>query len=135
MAQEQKDVKPIDGKHADGKKYTLDSLKKHTANKFGSFTQINIEDGTLLSIMEGIESLTDTVRQLANGKKLGLWLTESEVSKDYEVSIKTIRKWRQQNGLPFSTPPGKKGYLYARSDIEKFLEKHRNDVAKRYIKE
>lgn len=131
---EMKENKPIDSKHADGKKYTLAMLKKHTANKFGSFTQINIENETLQSLMDGIESLTDTVRQLANGQKLGLWLTEAQVSKDYEVSIKTIRKWRQSDGLPYSVPPGKKGYLYARSDIETFLEKHRKDITKRFVK-
>lgn len=56
------------------------------------------------------------------------WLTPSDVSKEYSMSISTLAKWRMDNKyLPFSKVS--KYIKYKRSDIELFLNTNIIEVA------
>lgn len=88
-------------------------------------TQIVIANDNLVDLLDRFDNMKEQLTRLAAGKKIGIWLTEREVSTQYEVSVKTIRNWRKNGSLLFSSPPGKKGFLYRRDDVDDFIEKHR----------
>lgn len=73
----------------------------------------------------GLDSLLNNRIALLNGES---YLTDKEVSARLKVSRRTLQDWRT-NGLVAYTQVGGK-VLYAESDIQAILEKHRQEAFK-----
>lgn len=72
---------------------------------------------------DGLEKLVKNRRPLLNGES---YLTDREVSIRLKVGRRTLQDWRT-NGLIAYTQVGGK-VLYAESDIQALLEKHRREA-------
>lgn len=57
-----------------------------------------------------------------------IWLTSSDVKKNYPICTNTLRKYRTNNKIPFTFQNGK--YLYKKEDIEAFFEENYNGKKK-----
>lgn len=78
---------------------------------------------TLNRVRDNLEKLVKNRRLLLNGE---CYLTDKEVSTRLKVSRRTLQDWRT-NGLIAYTQVGGK-VLYAESDIQAVLEKHRKEA-------
>ena len=69
---------------------------------------------SLDSMLNGIESIVNL-----NGER---FLSNHEVSKKLNVSLRTLQEWRDTGLIPFIQIKGK--IIYRQSDIDKLLQKH-----------
>ena len=67
----------------------------------------------------GIESIVKHYKPHLNGER---FLTNHEVSKKLNVSLRTLQEWRDTGLIPFIQIKGK--IIYRQSDIDKLLQKH-----------
>ena len=74
---------------------------------------------SLDSMLIGIESIVKHYKPHLNGER---FLSNNEVSKKLNVSLRTLQKWRDTGLIPFIQIKGK--IIYRQSDIDKLLQKH-----------
>ena len=74
---------------------------------------------SLDSMLHGIESIVKHYKPHLNGERI---LSNNEVSKKLNVSLRTLQKWRDTGLIPFIQIKGK--IIYRQSDIDKLLQKH-----------
>lgn len=74
---------------------------------------------SLDSMLHGIESIVKHYKPHLNGER---FLSNNEVSKKLNVSLRTLQKWRDTGLIPFIQIKGK--IIYRQSDIDKLLQKH-----------
>ena len=74
---------------------------------------------SLDSMLSGIESIVKHYKPHLNGER---FLTNHEVSKKLNVSLRTLQEWRDMGLIPFIQVKGK--IIYRQSDIDKLLQKH-----------
>ena len=70
-------------------------------------------------MLNGIESIVKLYKPHLNGER---FLSNNEVSKKLNVSLRTLQKWRDTGLIPFIQIKGK--IIYRQSDIDKLLQKH-----------
>lgn len=73
---------------------------------------------------DGLEKLVKNRRPLLNGE---CYLTDKEVSLRLKVSRRTLQEWRTAGAITYTQLGGK--VLYAESDIQKLLVKHRQEAS------
>ena len=73
----------------------------------------------------GIESIVKHYKPHLNGER---FLSNNEVSKKLNVSLRTLQEWRDTGLIPFIQIKGK--IIYRQSDIDKLLQKHILKVGK-----
>ena len=71
------------------------------------------------SMLIGIESIVKHYKPHLNGER---FLSNNEVSKKLNVSLRTLQEWRDTGLIPFIQIKGK--IIYRQSDIDKLLQKH-----------
>ena len=69
---------------------------------------------SLDSMLNGIESIVKHYKPHLNGER---FLSNHEVSKKLNVSLRTLQEWRDTGLIPFIQ-------IYRQSDIDKLLQKH-----------
>ena len=74
---------------------------------------------SLESTLDGIESIVKQYKPPLNGER---FLSNHEVSKKLNVSLRTLQEWRDTGLIPFIQIKGK--IIYRQSDIDKLLQKH-----------
>lgn len=74
---------------------------------------------SLDSMLSGIESIVKHYKPHLNGER---FLSNNEVSKKLNVSLRTLQEWRDTGLIPFIQIKGK--IIYRQSDIDKLLPKH-----------
>ena len=74
---------------------------------------------SLDSMLIGIESIVKHYKPHLNGER---FLSNNEVSKKLNVSLRTLQEWRDTGLIPFIQIKGK--IIYRQSDIDKLLQKH-----------
>lgn len=74
---------------------------------------------SLNSMLDGIESIVKHYKPHLNGER---FLSNNEVSKKLNVSLRTLQEWRDIGLIPFIQIKGK--IIYRQSDIDKLLQKH-----------
>ena len=74
---------------------------------------------SLDSMLIGIESIVKHYKPHLNGER---FLSNNEVSKKLNVSLRTLQKWRDTGLIPFIQIKGK--IIYRQRDIDKLLQKH-----------
>ena len=74
---------------------------------------------SLDSMLSGIESIVKHYKPHLNGER---FLSNNEVSKKLNVSLRTLQKWRDTGLIPFIQIKAK--IIYRQSDIDKLLQKH-----------
>ena len=74
---------------------------------------------SLDSMLIGIESIVKHYKPHLNGER---FLSNNEVSKKLNVSLRTLQKWRDTGLIPFIQIKGK--IIYRQSDIDELLQKH-----------
>ena len=74
---------------------------------------------SLDSMLNGIESIVKHYKPHLNGE---CFLSNNEVSKKLNVSLRTLQEWRDTGLIPFIQIKGK--IIYRQSDIDKLLQKH-----------
>ena len=74
---------------------------------------------SLDSMLSGIESIVKHYKPHLNGER---FLSNHEVSKKLNVSLRTLQEWRDTGLIPFIQIKGK--IIYPQSDIDKLLQKH-----------
>ena len=74
---------------------------------------------SLDSMLSGIESIVKHYKPHLNGER---FLSNNEVSKKLNVSLRTLQEWRDTGLIPFIQIKGK--IIYSQSDIDKLLQKH-----------
>ena len=74
---------------------------------------------SLDSMLSGIESIVKHYKPHLNGER---FLSNHEVSKKLNVSLRTLQEWRDMGLIPFIQVKGK--IIYRQSDIDKLLQKH-----------
>ncbi len=74
---------------------------------------------SLDSMLGGIESIVKHYKPHLNGE---CFLSNHEVSKKLNVSLRTLQEWRDTGLIPFIQIKGK--IIYRQSDIDKLLQKH-----------
>ena len=74
---------------------------------------------SLDSMLNGIESIVKHYKPQLNGER---FLSNNEVSKKLNVSLRTLQEWRDTGLIPFIQIKGK--IIYRQSDIDKLLQKH-----------
>ena len=74
---------------------------------------------SLDSMLNGIESIVKRYKPHLNGER---FLSNHEVSKKLNVSLRTLQEWRDTGLIPFIQIKGK--IIYRQSDIDKLLQKH-----------
>ncbi len=86
---------------------------------------------SLDSMLNGIESIVKHYKPHLNGER---FLSNHEVSKKLNVSLRTLQEWRDTGLIPFIQIKGK--IIYRQSDIDKLLQKHYLKAGKNnYLKE
>jgi len=80
---------------------------------------------SLDSMLSGIESIVKHYKPHLNGER---FLSNHEVSKKLNVSLRTLQEWRDTGLIPFIQIKGK--IIYRQSDIDKLLQKHFLKVGK-----
>ena len=71
------------------------------------------------SILNGIEIIVKHYKPHLNGER---FLSNHEVSKKLNVSLRTLQEWRDTGLIPFIQIKGK--IIYRQSDIDKLLQKY-----------
>ena len=74
---------------------------------------------SLDSMLIGIESIVKHYKPHLNGER---FLSNNEVSKKLNVSLRTLQEWRDTGLIPFIQIKGK--IIYRQIDIDKLLQKH-----------
>ena len=74
---------------------------------------------SLDSMLNGIESIVQHYKPHLNGER---FLSNHEVTKKLNVSLRTLQEWRDTGLIPFIQIKGK--IIYRQSDIDKLLQKH-----------
>ena len=74
---------------------------------------------SLDSMLDDIESIVKHYKSHLNGER---FLSNNEVSKKLNVSLRTLQEWRDIGLIPFIQIKGK--IIYRQSDIDKLLQKH-----------
>ena len=74
---------------------------------------------SLDSMLNGIESIVKHYKPHLNGER---FLSNHEVSKKLNVSLRTLQEWRNTGLISFIQIKGK--IIYRQSDIDKLLQKH-----------
>ena len=74
---------------------------------------------SLDSMLIGIESIVKHYKPHLNGER---FLSNNEVSKKLNVSLRTLQEWRDTGLIPFIQIKGK--IIYRQSDIDKLFQKH-----------
>ena len=74
---------------------------------------------SLDSMLNGIESIVKHYKPHLNGER---FLSNHEVSKKLNVSLRTLQEWRDTGLIPFIQIKGK--IIYRQNDIDKLLQKH-----------
>ena len=74
---------------------------------------------SLDSMLSGIESIVKHYKPHLNGER---FLSNNEVSKKLNVSLRTLQEWRDTGLIPFIQIKGK--IIYRQSDIDELLQKH-----------
>ena len=74
---------------------------------------------SLDSMLIGIESIVKHYKPHLNGER---FLSNNEVSKKLNVSLRTLQEWRDTGLIPFIQIKGK--IIYRQSDIDKLLQKY-----------
>lgn len=74
---------------------------------------------SLDSMLSGIESIVKHYKPHLNGER---FLSNNEVSKKLNVSLRTLQEWRDTSLIPFIQIKGK--IIYRQSDIDKLFQKH-----------
>ena len=74
---------------------------------------------SLDSMLIGIESIVKHYKPHLNGER---FLSNNEVSKKLNVSLRTLQEWRDTGLIPFIQIKGK--IIYRQSDFDKLLQKH-----------
>ena len=74
---------------------------------------------SLDSMLSGIESIVKHYKPHLNGER---FLSNHEVSKKLNVSLRTLQEWRDTGLIPFIQIKGK--IIYRQSDIDKLLQKN-----------
>ena len=74
---------------------------------------------SLDSMLSGIESIVKHYKPHLNGER---FLSNNEVSKKLNVSLRTLQEWRDTGLIPFIQIKGK--IICRQSDIDKLLQKH-----------
>ena len=74
---------------------------------------------SLDSMLDDIESIVKHYKSHLNGE---CFLSNNEVSKKLNVSLRTLQEWRDAGLIPFIQIKGK--IIYRQSDIDKLLQKH-----------
>ena len=74
---------------------------------------------SLDSMLNGIEAIVKHYKPHLNGER---FLSNNEVSKKLNVSLRTLQEWRDTGLIPFIQIKGK--IIYRQSDIDKLLQKH-----------
>ena len=74
---------------------------------------------SLDSMLSGIESIVKHYKPHLNGER---FLSNHEVSKKLNVSLRTLQEWRDTGLIPFIQIKGK--IIYRQRDIDKLLQKH-----------
>ena len=70
-------------------------------------------------MLNGIESIVKLYKPHLNGER---FLSNLEVSKKLNVSLRTLQEWRDTGLIPFIQIKGK--IIYRQIDIDKLLQKH-----------
>lgn len=70
-------------------------------------------------MLNGIESIVKHYKPHLNGER---FLSNNEVSKKLNVSLRTLQEWRDTGLIPFIQIKGK--IIYRQSDIDKLFQKH-----------
>ena len=74
---------------------------------------------SLDSMLIGIESIVKHYKPHLNGER---FLSNNEVSKKLNVSLRTLQEWRDIGLIPFIQIKGK--IIYRQSDVDKLLQRH-----------
>ena len=74
---------------------------------------------SLDSMLKDIEIIVKHYKPHLNGER---FLSNNEVSKKLNVSLRTLQEWRDTGLIPFIQIKGK--IIYRQSDIDKLLQKH-----------
>ena len=74
---------------------------------------------SLDSMLNGIESIVKYYKPHLNGER---FLSNNEVSKKLNVSLRTLQEWRDTGLIPFIQIKGK--IIYRQNDIDKLFQKH-----------
>ena len=74
---------------------------------------------SLDSMLSGIESIVKHYKPHLNGER---FLSNNEVSKKLNVSLRTLQEWRDTGLIPFIQINGKN--IYRQRDIDKLLQKN-----------
>ena len=74
---------------------------------------------SLDSMLNGIETIVKYYKPHLNGER---FLSNNEVSKKLNVSLRTLQEWRDTGLIPFIQIKGK--IIYRQSDIDKLLQKY-----------
>ena len=74
---------------------------------------------SLDSMLNGIEFIVKHYKPHLNGER---FLSNNEVSKKLNVSLRTLQEWRDTGLIPFIQIKGK--IIYRQSDIDKLLQKY-----------
>ena len=80
---------------------------------------------SLDSMLKGIEIIVKHYKPHLNGER---FLSNHEVSKKLNVSLRTLQEWRDTGLISFIQIKGK--IIYRQSDIDKLLRKHYFDSGK-----
>ena len=80
---------------------------------------------SLDSMLKGIEIIVKHYKPHLNGER---FLSNHEVSKKLNVSLRTLQEWRDTGLISFIQIKGK--IIYRQSDIDKLLQKHYSDSGK-----
>jgi len=80
---------------------------------------------SLDSVLKGIEIIVKHYKPHLNGER---FLSNYEVSKKLNVSLRTLQEWRDTGLISFIQIKGK--IIYRQSDIDKLLQKHYFDSGK-----
>lgn len=83
---------------------------------------------SLDSMLNGIESIVKHYKPHLNGER---FLSNNEVSKKLNVSLRTLQEWRDTGLIPFIQIKGK--IIYRQSDIDKLLQKYYFESWKEYL--
>ena len=83
---------------------------------------------SLDSMLNGIESIVKHYKPHLNGER---FLSNNEVSKKLNVSLRTLQEWRDTGLIPFIQIKGK--IIYRQSDIDKQLQKYYFESWKEYL--
>ena len=101
-------------------------LSSHLENNLSIMELINKDTpqvkefiSSLDSMLDGIESIVKHYKPHLNGE---CFLSNNEVSKKLNVSLRTLQEWRDTGLIPFIQIKGK--IIYRQSDIDKLLQKH-----------